>query len=169
MIKSYNENQQLIIREALRQTELHIEDLQATATVAEARAFQFSASCVLLATLASALAQSALSPFSVYVSSCGLIAAAFWAICSALPRKFHIRGHRWELWQEHVVDDDCFDEVLISQANENDIRIRENFQKLEESAFHFLISLKIAFCSMVFFVLGQVVAVYHSGIGIFEN
>jgi hypothetical protein len=163
MPSTYNDNQKKIVCEALRQTELHIEDLQALATVAETRAFQFSSSCVLIATLGIALAQAALSPFAVYVSAAGLISSAFWALWSTLPRKFHIRGHRWIYWVEHVSDDDDFEVVLISQAEENDERIKYNFSRLEESAFHFRISLRIAFASIVLFILGQLIVIYQTG------
>jgi hypothetical protein len=163
MPTKYTSNQKLIVSEALRQTELHIEDLQALATVAETRAFHFSSSCVLIATLGVALAQVALSPFAVYVSAVGLIAAAFWALRSALPRKFHIRGHRWVHWKGHVDDDDLLQDVLISQAEENDTRIKYNFEKLEDSALHFRISLWIAFGSVAVFILGQLFVITRAG------
>jgi hypothetical protein len=159
----YDGNQKLIVCEALRQTELHIEDLLALATVAETRAFNFSSSCVLIATLGVALAQIALSPFAVYVAGVGLISAAFWSLWSTSPSKFQIRGHRWTYWEGHVTDNDPFEEVLISQARENDDRIELIFRKLEERATHFRISLWIAFGSIAFFVLGQLFVITQSG------
>ncbi len=157
------ENKTKVILEALRHTELHLEDLQGNAASSEQRAFQFAATCILLATLIGAFASTVSFKLALIVSSSGLVVAAFWAFWSVLPRRFHIRGHRWEDWKGHVDDNDEFIDVIVSQAEENDARIKENFQKLEDSAFHFRISLWIAFLAVAVFVLGQLLPVSHYG------
>ena len=158
----YSDNQQKIIEEALRQTELQLEDLQAIATAAEARAFQFSSTTVLVATLATAFAERLPSPNGVYLGAVGLIAASSWAIFSVLPRTFHIRGLRWSEWKPHVTDNDEHGQVLESQAAENDQRIQFNFQRLHESSSHFTLSFRIAFASIGVTILAQLIAISRS-------
>ena len=87
-----------------------------------------------------------------------MISAACWAIYSVLPRSFHIRGHKWAEWKPHVVEGDSLEEVLVSQAAENDTRIRYNFEKLNESALHFRVSFGIALLSFIVSLTGQAAA-----------
>jgi hypothetical protein len=148
-----------IIVEALKQTELHLEDLQGVAAAAEARAFQFASMAVLVATLATALASQMPHSPSIYFGSIGLVISAFWAIFAVRPRVFHIRGHRWADWKPHVDENDKYDEVVISQAEENDERIRVNFEILKESAAHFSLSFAISFFSLLVAIIGQCVAI----------
>lgn len=97
-------------------------------------------------------------PLSAYIGSVILISAACWAIYSVLPRSFHIRGHQWSEWKPHLVEGDSFEKVLASQAEENDARIRYNFEKLNESALHFRVSFGIALLSFIVSLTGQAAA-----------
>lgn len=124
-------NREMLVREALRQTELHLEDLLQTASAAEQRVYQLAATCVMIATVATALANEAPNAIPIYVSAAGLVVSALWAIWGTGPRLFHIRGHRWKDWKGHVEDKDTVLQVLISQAEENDKRIEENLSNLK--------------------------------------
>ncbi|MFO1203891.1 MAG: hypothetical protein U1E58_14770 [Tabrizicola sp.] len=144
-----------IICEGLRQTELQLEDLQSIATSSEARAFQFAGYCVLIATFASPFAEKLPNPLAFYLCAAGLMFSAVWAIYSVIPRRFHIRGHRWEDWKDHIPDNDSLVAVLISQADENDARIKFNYEVLEQSAMHFRVSFCFALVSVSIFSIGQ--------------
>ncbi|MDZ7909734.1 MAG: hypothetical protein U5N10_16985 [Gemmobacter sp.] len=152
------DNKHKIILEALRQTELWLEDQQAVVTACEQRAFQFSAACVLIATFGVSFASDLPNPFAMYLGAAGLVISAIWSLYSALPRHFYNRGHLWENWCGHVHDNDSIWEVLVSQAEENDVRINYNIKSLEESAVHFKVSFMFSLVSISVFALGQLFA-----------
>jgi len=152
------DNKQKIIAEALRQTELWLEDQQAVATACEQRAFQFSGHCVLIATFGVSFAGKLANPFAMYLGAIGLVFAAIWSLASAQLGNFHNRGHRWTDWQGHVLENDNFWEVLVTQAEENTDRINFNEGRLERSAVHFRVSFMFALLSIVVFALGQLFA-----------
>lgn len=147
-----------IVMEALRQTELMLEDLQATAAAGEQRAFQFATGCLLIATLAATLADQATSSLAVYSGAAGLVGASFWSLWSVRPSHFYIRGHSWNDWKGHIDTNDLLIDVLISQAEENDLRIASNLRALTERARQFNRAMLVAAGSMFLIGFGQLVA-----------
>ncbi|WP_170606140.1 hypothetical protein [Ruegeria arenilitoris] len=147
--------------EALRQTELQLEDINNLASNADQRAMALAGTLAAMATILATLASRTPSPFLSYVSCGGFIVASFVAASTCMPRRFHIRGHRWEGWKGHVDDNDDFLEVVISQAEENDIRISENFTKLNKAAKVTWHSFTFAFWVFCFFLFSQIGTVAH--------
>jgi hypothetical protein len=136
--------------EALRHTELRLEDLEKYAAGADRRALAFSAALAALASATLAYSQSAYNPTACVLSAMALIACATAAVWTALPRSFHTRGHYWRDWKGHIDDNDSFFDVIASQASENDDRILENEAVLENSANNFRRTFYIAFWILMF-------------------
>lgn len=67
-----------------------------------------------------------------------IVVGAIIAIASALPQTFHVRGHEFSGWKPHIVDNDSLVEVYTSQAEENDHRIIQNMESLQNSAKTFM-------------------------------
>jgi hypothetical protein len=155
----FNSNQSEIIRDALQQTELHLADLQGAAASAEARAFNFSSSCILIATLFVAFADRLPNAPTLVLASAVLVMCSIWTLWTVLPRQSHIRGHYWTYWAGHVEDDDPLDRVRISQAEENDQRIEYNIQTLERSAKGFMQAFVAAYLAICFMLGGQIASV----------
>ena len=147
-----------IIHEALRQTELWLEDQQAVVTAAEQRAFQFAGYCVLTATLGAGFARDLPHPESMYMAAVGLVFSAAWAVYTGIQKRFYHRGHLWREWAGHVADGDTFIHVLVSQAKENDDRINYNLRCLEAGVTHYRLSFLLAVFSVSIFMLGQFLA-----------
>lgn len=145
-----------IIREALRQTEMRLEDLQTNAAAAETRAYQFCAATVLLATFATTVAERTSNPFTTNLAAIVLAFSGFLAFHSVLPRRFHVRGHYWKEWKGHLDDRDTLEVALTSQAEENDDRIRFNEKNLEKCGSEFFLSFLVAALSVAIFGLGVV-------------
>ena len=144
-----------IIREALRQTELWLEDQQAVVTAAEQRAFQFAGYCVLIATLGTSFAQDVPHPATMYIGAIGLVLSAAWAVYTGIQKSFYHRGHFWRDWVGHISDGDTITHALSEQAKENDARIDYNLKCLEAGAAHYRLSFMLAALSISIFVFGQ--------------
>lgn len=146
---------ELISKEALRQTEIHLEDFNSLATSADQRAMAFGTILTAMATLIAAFAKSLPAPLLSYVSAAALICCALVAISSSLPRSFHVRGHYWSEWKGHIEDKDKYIDVIQSQAEENDARIRCNYKLLEKSAKRYRWAYTLALWTSCFFVGSQ--------------
>lgn len=145
-------DQERITCEALRQTEMQLEDLNQLATSADQRAMAFSATSGLLATLLINSAGEHLSVPWVYISCFGLVLSAMISIWSCMPRSFYIRGHTWKDWRGHIDDRDTYVLAVASQAAENDDRIQENFAALKRSGSMMKVSYFLAFYSILFLI-----------------
>lgn len=135
---------------------MRLEDLQMLASAAETRAFQFSGALILLATLGTSLADNFSNLITLRVSLLCVIFSAALSFISAFPRKFHIRGHYWRDWKGHVDDSDEFVATLVSQAEENDLRIDFNELALERAATNFTLGFLIALLGFGVLIFGEV-------------
>ena len=79
--------------EALRHTEMRLEDLEKNASSAERRLGWFTTSTAALAGFTFLYASQMPEPLLAVISGFGLITAAMLAVWIALPRRFHVRGH----------------------------------------------------------------------------
>jgi hypothetical protein len=154
-----HDEQKEIILQAIRQTEIRLEDLQSLATAAENRAFQFASATILLATLFTPFVDKLSNPLAAAVGIMLLIIAGGLSFFLTMPRKFHVRGHYWSEWEPHVTEKDSIESVLISQAAENDDRIRFNEKVLVVSAGAFRLSFLIALFGVTFCAFGQLVSI----------
>ncbi|WP_170414747.1 hypothetical protein [Ruegeria atlantica] len=151
-----NNNKLNIALEALRQTELHLEDFNNLASNADQRAMALAGTLAAIAAILATLSPSAPSPFLSYVSCGGFVVASFMAASSCMPRNFHVRGHRWEDWEGHLTDNDNFIDAVASQAKENDGRIKDNFDDLKSAGDATRRSFIFAFWVFCFFLFSQV-------------
>ncbi|WP_282077805.1 hypothetical protein [Epibacterium ulvae] len=120
-----------IALEALRQTELQLEDFISLANNADQRAMALTTSNIAIATVLAAIAQQLPSTFFAYIC-CGLyIVLASLSASTSLPRRFHVRGHYWRDWEGHITEGDSYYDAISAQAAENDIRLDENFASME--------------------------------------
>ena len=145
-----------IASEALRQTELHLEDFNSLASNADQRAMALAGTLAAIATILATLAPSTPSPFLSYLSCVGFVLASFMAASSCMPRDFHVRGHRWADWEGHLTDDDNFVDVIASQAKENDDRIKDNFDVLKSAGDAIKRAFIFAFWVFCFFLFSQI-------------
>jgi hypothetical protein len=145
-----------IAKEALRQTELRLEDISGLASSADQRAMALSATLAAITVLLATFAKELPSPLFVYLSSLGLLIAIFLSIRSCLPRDFHVRGHFWSDWYGHIEDNDTLYSAIASQAQENDNRLRENDETLRQSARTLRKAFVIAVYSLCFLIGAQV-------------
>lgn len=144
-----------VTKEALRQTELRLEDLEKNATSAERRLGVFVSVCAVLASI-TFLYSTRLPYFEVaLLSGILLIFVATLAVWIALPRKFHSRGHFWRDWKGHLEDKDKLHVVLASQAEENDARIDTNEAELDRLAVKFRLCFNLFFWSVCLSIGGQ--------------
>lgn len=154
------DNRSAVIREALRHTEMWLEDLEKHAASAELRTISFSATTTAIATLLVVLAANHANPGVILIGATGCVIATVIALIGALPRLFHIRGHKWEDWKDHVTDGDTLDDVLISQAEENDDRISQNTRQLESAARSLRGAFALFFFSICFIIGGSTSSVF---------
>lgn len=145
-----------IAKEALRQTELRLEDTQKNAGVAETRASHLATVNLVLATLLVTLSKELSFELPAFISAIVLVISAFIAVGSVMPRKFHSRGHFWREWSPHIDDRDTLFQAISSQAAENDTRIADNERSLETSASLFRVALRCTLGAVTFFVASQV-------------
>jgi hypothetical protein len=154
------DNELEIVKEALRHSE---EKLNATASVAssaETRVMQFSAFNAAIATVIGVNFRNFPVPEIALISCAVLLVVTFLAVSIVLPRLFHSCGHYWEDWKGHVDDGDALIDVLISQAEENDERIRFNEDVLERSAKKFRMCYWLQIYAVCFFFGGQIGAFF---------
>ncbi len=145
-----------VVKEALRHTELHIKGLEDLASNADRRSTSFFAGGLTFAGLLIASAQFFPSTVTSITAAIICIVAAIVSVFSILPKRFHILGHRWNDWKDHVVEGDSLIDVLISQAEENDQRIIHNFNVLDRSARRFLWTVRLLIFAFIIMILGQV-------------
>ncbi len=129
-----SDNRTKVVSEALRHTEMRLQDLEAFASNADRRATAFAATSAAVAAILIANASRATWPIAFYAVASALIFSGILATWSQMPRKFEVRGHFWRDWAGHVETDDSLVDVLISQAKENDVRIDLNEKALVKSA-----------------------------------
>ncbi|MGR3635118.1 MAG: hypothetical protein ACU0BK_04245 [Shimia sp.] len=149
-----------IAQEALRQSELMIEDTNHLATSADQRAMALAATLATVASLLVALGGATPAPFFAYLSSAGFIVASFMAASSCMPRDFHIRGHWFRDWKGHIDDNDRLIDALSSQAKENDDRIDKNYAALKVAGKSTRRAFPFSFCVFAFFAGSQLGGVY---------
>ncbi|KCV81018.1 hypothetical protein ATO10_14489 [Actibacterium atlanticum] len=152
-----NDNQKRIVVEALRHSEVHLTELSSIASAADQRAIGFAGFSGVVATALLGFAELTPFPAISILGSFGLILGSIMAAQSTSPRSFHIPGHRWECWKEHVADNDDYYSVLISQAEENDIRITDNFASLDESASQFRNAMSVVVFTFLMTILIQAI------------
>lgn len=157
-----------IVLEGLRQTELNLEDLNGLANNSDTRAMALAGATAAIATALVALPALANLPAISVITSGVLLVSALVAVQSAMPRSFHIRGHRWADWKGHIADGDSFIEALKSQAAENDARILFNFKALNTSARLQKRSNTITFLGLSFYLGGRLAEPFTSFIEIWQ-
>ena len=140
---------------------MRIANLNLLASAAETRALHFSTLTTAFGTIVAINAKNMPNPLLGYFSALLFILVACFAVSTTLPRRFHVTGHFWTDWADHVSDGDDLIDVLISQAEENDERIIYNDNVLEKSAYSFrqcFVGLVIVLC----FFLGSQFGGYMS-------
>ena len=145
-----------IALEALRQTELQLEDTNSLATSADQRAMALAGTLAGVATLVGTLAIQTPSPAFALISSGGFVVCSFLAASSCMPRSFYIRGHRWRDWKGHIDEGDSYFAAISSQAEENDERIDKNFSSLKRAANSTSRAFSFSFWVFCFFVYSQI-------------
>ena len=142
-----DENQLVVVREALSHTEMRIANLNSVASGAESRSLHFATLTTAFGTILAINAKNLPGPFFAYLTALLFLLLSCLAVSLTLPRRFHVAGHFWEDWKGHVVEGDQLVDVLISQAEENDDRIRFNDLELNRSA------RKFTFCFICLIVI----------------
>jgi len=131
---SMSDDNMSIAKEALRQTELRLEDLEKFAAASDRRA---TATTAIFST-ASGVALLNLEQLGVFWldKAPGVMFAvcAFLSAQSAVPRSYHSRGHFFADWEGHITENDSYYEAVVSQAKENDQRIIFNEGIRKEAA-----------------------------------
>lgn len=148
-----------IALEALRQTELSLEDLGILASNADQRAMALASTLAAIAALIATLASNTPSPLLSFITCALLVIASFLSASSCMPRAFHIRGHRWEDWYGHIKEGDSFYDAISAQAGENDNRIKTNYSRLEAAGKTTSRAFVMGFVTLCFFVGSQLGAV----------
>ncbi len=146
----------LILKEALRHTEMRLEDLEKNATSAERRLGWFTTAAAALASVTFLYAHDMPTPAIAVISGLGLTTSAVLAIWIALPRNFHVRGHFWRDWKGHIDDGDILAYALEAQANENDARLINNESELARMAKNFRHCFNLLFWSVCLNLGGQI-------------
>lgn len=150
-----DDNRLLIAREALRHTEVHLLELSQVANAADSRAMGTFAACGVIATILLTLASETPIPIINYMGALAVLYGGILAARTCSPRDFHIAGSRWECWKDHIVDGDHIYDVIVSQAEENDERIKANFASLKDNAVDFGNAQKIIWLATITTILVQ--------------
>ncbi|WP_165929249.1 hypothetical protein [Shimia isoporae] len=137
-----------------------IEDTNHLATSADQRAMALAGTLAAVSSLLVTLGGTAPAPTFAYISAGGFVAASFMAAASCLPRDFHIRGHWWRDWEGHIDDGDELFLALSSQAQENDLRIDENYRALKKAGASMKRAFVFAFLVFAFFGGAQAGAIF---------
>lgn len=123
-----------IVKEAFRQTELKLVELNRIAEAADRRAMAFAGFAGVIATLLFSSANNMPLEWVNYVGGIVVFCGAYLAATSAFPRGFYTPGQRFGHWEHHLVDGDSFIDALKFRAAENDERIIKNEKSLDENA-----------------------------------
>ncbi|MBL4750635.1 MAG: hypothetical protein JKX71_08685 [Amylibacter sp.] len=130
-----------ILEEAIRHTEIRLEDFLKLGLAADQRAMTFASLSMAIAAILASSAGGTTSPFIIYAGSISIVLGSALSMWSAKPKTFEVRGHRYEDWEDHITNSDTYEDVLKSQAKENDDRLKDNLQSLKESGQIFTFSL----------------------------
>ncbi|MEP4196952.1 MAG: hypothetical protein ABJL99_15100 [Aliishimia sp.] len=153
----YNYSRELdIAKEALRQTEIRLEDMNGIASSADRRAMALASFYAALATFLATFAANFAIIWVVYACSVGFAVSAALAIKSCMPRNFHVRGHYWHEWVGHISDCESYFDAIKSQAKENDDRIDKNDATLKSSGENVILSYKCAGLSFLVLIISQI-------------
>lgn len=142
-------------REALRQTELRLDDMSSLADNADRRAMAFAASFAGLAFALLSFLSQLPNMFVGLLTVVALVICALRSVSSCLPRDFHIRGTMCRKWEEHLEDNDINLDSISAQARENDQRLKFNEIRLDEAGQKVTQSFRWAVYSLWFFAGGQ--------------
>ncbi|CUH77275.1 hypothetical protein TRM7557_01292 [Tritonibacter multivorans] len=145
--------------EALRQTELQLEDFISLANNSDQRAMAMAAANIGLATVVVTLSGICPSPPVAFLSCVGFVFCFVLSVKSGSPRRFYVRGHNWKDWVGHIDENDTFYDAISSQAEENDYRIEQNLKDMANLARTQKQALTFSAYCLVFFVFGQLGAV----------
>lgn len=149
-----HDNALLVVSEALRHTEMRLEDLEKFATSAERRIAGFATVSIALAATTFLYLERMPSFLCGLLSGIVIVFAVINSVSAIQPALFHTRGHFWRDWKGHLQDSDLFLDVLISQASENDARIEANEIHLDRMAK----KTKLSFFMLVYSVLFNISA-----------
>lgn len=123
-----------IVKEAFRQTELKLVELNRIAEAAERRALGFAGFGAVISTLLVSGAPDMPIPWVSYLGGIAALFGAYRSSLSAMPRGFHTPGQLFSHWNDHLTDGDIFEDALIFRGIENDKRIKTNEKSLNENA-----------------------------------
>ena len=137
----------MIAHEAMRQTEIRLDDLLKNGHAADQRAFTFAAIAIGAAGIFVSPAANAQFPVPSLLGCIGIILGALICILSALPQKFHVKGHYYKDWAGHIDDEDNLFQCYSSQGLENDERIQRNEDSLEKAGRVFKIGVLVSLTS----------------------
>lgn len=151
-----SENQYKIVSHALRHTEDQIDGSLMHLSASETRMAQISMFCASLAALLAASSKLVPSIPVALITACVFVISAFLGMWSIRPRNVDVKGHVFSEWKPHLADNDCIIEVLASQAEENDCRIRRLERELERLGKRTNQVLLIAYLAFCFFIGGQI-------------
>ena len=140
-----------ILKEALRHTEMRIDASVTLATSADQRAIQFSGMCIAISTLLITLGKQETQIITQIGGLCQIISAAI-AAYSCRPQSFHVAGHKYEDWKGHLEDKDQLADVIESQCEENDERIKFNENRLGNAGVLMRFALLISFGSLALII-----------------
>lgn len=123
-----------VVKEALRHTELRLQDLEALASNADRRAAAFTATSAAIAAILVTNGPKALDMPTVYIAAVLCLIAGAISFWSMMPKQYHVRGHYFRDRKGHIDEGDTLEVALLSQAEENDERIDFNETVLLSSA-----------------------------------
>jgi hypothetical protein len=115
-----------IVKFALQHTEDRLEASMKNAEAIENKIHRFAAFTIGFMVFVASNANSFPDPTIVWFYVVMCVAVSLFCMSAMMPRKFHVKGHFWHSWKGHLEDEDALIDVLISQAQENDVRIEEN-------------------------------------------
>ena len=150
-IKDQKATELEIVKQALRHTEMRLEDLEKYASSAEHRLNWFTTLVVALGSALFIYTPTLPAGWASVLTGISLVGIGFVASSRGLSRDFHCRGHFWRDWEGHVEDHDTLYVTLVSQCEENDERIIVNEEELKRSASSFRTAFVLAAWSLAFF------------------
>ncbi len=131
------DNELKIKLEGLRESEVHLGQLNSIAASADSRAMAFTGLAGVIGTLLLSTATDVELPVINYVAAILVFLGAIGTASSCMPRGFYVSGDRYEQWKFHANAGDPFVEAVDQQGKENDDRIAFNEAKLKEAASKF--------------------------------
>lgn len=130
-----DDNKMLILKEALRQTELKFVATDEIAKLHDLRFFQLGAVFFVIIGFLLQIQRQPQFPNLVLIYSIGLSCLGFYAFMQNAPRQFKSLGHYWQgnpeaneedWWKKTYEDNVPYEQALIEQAAANTNRIYQN-------------------------------------------